>query len=200
MEFSLFLSLVAYGCATTFSPGPNNVLLLSCSGQYGFRKCLKLLFGIWTGLLTVMLLCGFCCLYIGSLIPEIEPYARLVGALYIAYLGVEMLLPSKKKGASASSDPEVPLTYLNGFLLQFLNIKILMLGVAAYCSFILPHNPVVTTTLIFSVTMALCAACGNLIWVTVGALLYPFYQKYRLLFQIILAGLLFWCVYKILIL
>lgn len=199
MELSVFLSLLAYGCATTFSPGPNNVLLLSCSGQYGFKKCLKLLCGIWTGLLTVMLLCGFGCLYIGSLIPEIEPYARLVGAIYIAYLGVKMIIPGKHTAKSDSSVDEVPLTWINGFLLQFLNIKILMLGVAAYCSFILPTNPATLTTLIFSCTMALCAACGNLIWVTAGTLLYPFYQKHHLLFRLIMAGLLFFCVYKILV-
>lgn len=200
MELSLFFSLVAYACATTFSPGPNNVLLLSCSGMYGFKKCLPLLRGIWTGLLTVMIICGFACSLIGSVIPQIEPVARIVGAAYIMWLGYKTLtkkIPSEDASAEEKA-ANTPLTFVNGFLLQFLNVKILMLGVAAYCSFILPVEHTHITTLIFSVTMAACAACGNLIWVTAGSLLFPIYRKYYRVFNVIMALLLFYCVYKIL--
>ena len=87
MQLSVFFALVAYACSTTFSPGPNNVLLLSSTGQYGFKKCLPLMRGIWTGLITVMLICGFGCKLLGDLLPSIERYARFVGAAYIVGLG-----------------------------------------------------------------------------------------------------------------
>lgn len=220
MQLSVFFALVAYACATTFSPGPNNVLLLSSTGQYGFKKCLPLMRGIWTGLITVMLICGFGCKLLGDLIPSIERYARFVGAAYILWLGYKTLTRrgiqsagSSDEAASAmsgSDDPsgriptapasvneQKPLGFANGFLLQFLNIKILMLGIAAYCSFVLPHGTTVPATLIFAVTMAACAATGNLIWATVGSLLFPVYNKHYRLFNGIMALLLFWCVYKI---
>lgn len=136
MQLSVFFSLVAYACATTFSPGPNNVLLLSSAGRYGFKKCLPLMRGIWTGLITVMLICGFGCAFLGDLIPFIEKYARFVGAAYILWLGYKTLTrrPAQASGETASSSPEnkeKPLSFVNGFLLQFLNVKILMLGIAA---------------------------------------------------------------------
>ena len=56
---AVYLQLAAYACATTFSPGPNNILLFSSTSRYGIRKCWPLIFGIWAGLITVMLLCGF---------------------------------------------------------------------------------------------------------------------------------------------
>ena len=31
---TLYLELAAYACATTFSPGPNNILLLSSTSKY----------------------------------------------------------------------------------------------------------------------------------------------------------------------
>ena len=40
MPLQLYLSFIAYACATTFLPGPNNVLLLAAAGQYGLKKCL----------------------------------------------------------------------------------------------------------------------------------------------------------------
>lgn len=198
MQISVFFALAAYACATTFSPGPNNVLLLSSTGQYGFKKCLPLMRGIWTGLITVMLICGFGCKLLGDLIPSIEKYARFVGAAYILWLGYKTLTRRAAKGPDDSGKNETPLTFVNGFLLQFLNVKILMLGIAAYCSFVLPYGTSVPATLIFAVTMAACAATGNLIWATVGSLLFPIYNKHYRIFNVIMALLLFWCVYKIL--
>lgn len=215
MQLSVFFALVAYACATTFSPGPNNVLLLSSTGQYGFRKCLPLMRGIWTGLITVMLICGFGCKLLGDLIPSIERYARFVGAAYIVWLGYKTLTrrsvqnpestveetsdtSGQASAEQTSGNEQKPLNFVNGFLLQFLNVKILMLGIAAYCSFVLPNGTSLPATLIFAVTMAACAATGNLIWATVGSLLFPVYNKHYRLFNGIMALLLFWCVYKIL--
>ena len=74
---AVYLDLAAYACATTFSPGPNNILLLSSTSRFGFRRCLPLIFGIWGGLVTIMLLCGFCCAWLGELVPQIGPAAAL---------------------------------------------------------------------------------------------------------------------------
>lgn len=197
MQLSVFFSLAAYACATTFSPGPNNVLLLSLTGQYGFKKCFPLMRGIWTGLITVMLICGFGCAFLGSLIPSIEAYARFAGAAYILWLGYKTLT-RPAASADSSEGTDVPLRFVNGFLLQFLNVKILMLGIAAYCSFVLPYGTSVPATLVFAVTMAACAAAGNLIWATAGSLLLPVYGRHYRIFNVVMALLLFWCVYKIL--
>ena len=80
---TLYLELAAYACATTFSPGPNNILLLSSTSKYGLKKCFPLIFGIWSGLLCIMLICGFGCAGLGELVPQIVPVAKYVGAAYI---------------------------------------------------------------------------------------------------------------------
>ena len=90
----------------------------------------------------------------------------------------------------------VPST-VNGFLLQFLNVHILMLGIAAYSGYILPHGYTVPAVLCFSVIMAACAATGNLIWATLGALLYPLYSRYYKFVNAVMALLLLWCAWKI---
>ena len=115
MPAAVYLDLAVSACATTFSPGPNNILLLSSTSTHGFRKCMPLIFGIWTGLLTVMLICGFGCAFLGELVPQIVPVAKYVGAAYILYLAWKTLI--RKTGDAAAESK--PLTYVNGFLLQF---------------------------------------------------------------------------------
>lgn len=77
------------------------------------------------------------------------------------------------------------------------NVHILMLGIAAYSGYILPHGYTAPAVLCFSVIMAACAATGNLIWATLGALLYPLYSRYYKFVNAVMALLLLWCAWKI---
>ena len=190
---SVFLELIVFGCTTTFSPGPNNILLLSCTSKYGLRRCMPLVFGIWTGLLSILLICGFGCAWLGELVPQIVPVAKYIGAAYILYLAYKMLF--KKVGSADAEDK--PLTYVNGFLLQFLNVKIMMLGITSYSSFIMPLGFHVPYILLYAVIMAACAGTGNIIWATLGSLLFPFYKKYNKVINVVMTLLLLWCAWKI---
>ncbi len=194
MPVSIYLELAAYACATTFSPGPNNILLLSSTSKFGFRRCLPLIYGIWSGLLSIMLICGFGCAVLGELVPQIVPYAKYVGAAYILYLAYKTLV---RKVGDSTDDETKPLTYINGFLLQFLNVKIMSLGIAAYSGYILPYGFHIPSILAFAVIMAGCAATGNLIWATLGSMLFPLYKRFNAIINTVMALLLVWCAWKI---
>ena len=43
MPAAVYLDLAVSACATTFSPGPNNIMLLSSTSTHGFRKCMPLI-------------------------------------------------------------------------------------------------------------------------------------------------------------
>ena len=194
MGASVLMELAVSACATTFTPGPNNILLLSSTSTFGFRRCRPLLLGIWVGLITVMLICGFGCAALGDLVPQIVPVAKYVGAAYVLYLAYKTFT---RKTGSGTADASRPLTCGNGFLLQFLNVKILMLGVAFYSGYILPYGFHPGRIVAFAVIMTLCAGTGNLIWATLGSLLFPLYKKYAQVINTVMALLLVWCAWKI---
>lgn len=194
MGASVLMELAFSACATTFTPGPNNILLLSSTSTFGFRRCRPLLLGIWVGLITVMLICGFGCAALGELVPQIVPVAKYVGAAYVLYLAYKTFI---RKTGSGTADASQPLTCGNGFLLQFLNIKILMLGIAFYSGYILPYGFHPGRIVAFALVMALCAGTGNLIWATLGSLLFPLYKKYAQVINTVMALLLVWCAWKI---
>lgn len=198
MTLSIYLSFVAYACATTFLPGPNNVLLLTAAGQVGFRRCLPLMCGIWTGLVAVMLLAGGFCDVLGRLIPQIAPVFKYVGAAYILYLAWKTAC--KRPLAVDSAGQSKPLTYWNGFLLQFLNVKVIMLGLAAYPGYFLPFGHSLELIIWFAVTMTLCCGAGNLIWATVGSLICPVYNRCYKAVNLLMALLLVYCAAKIILL
>ena len=194
MRIDLYLSFIAYACATTFLPGPNNVLLLAQAGRYGIRRCWPLIFGIWCGLLTVMLIAGSFCSVLGTLVPRIATVFKFVGAGYILYLAWKTW---QRGAANTDQTQDVPLKFRNGFLLQFLNVKVIMLGLAAYPGYFLPagHSPFLV--LLFAVTMTACCGTGNLIWAVLGNFLCPVYNRWYKVVNTIMALLLVWCAWKI---
>ena len=42
-----------------------------------------------------------------------------------------------------------------------------------------------------------CAGTGNLIWATLGSLLFPLYKRYAQVINTVMALLLVWCAWKI---
>ena len=195
MPPDVYLSFVAYACATTFLPGPNNILLLAAAGQFGLKKSVPLLLGIWSGLVTVMLIAGSFCSILGKLVPQLAPYFKYIGAAYILYLAWKTY--SRKPVSSGSADTSKPLRFRDGFLLQFLNVKVIMLGLAGYPGYFLPQGQSVGLVILFALTMTACCGTGNLIWAVTGSLLFRFYNRHYRVINALMAILLVYCAVKI---
>lgn len=197
MPLSLYLSFITYALAATVLPGPNNVLLLSVSGRYGFRRCIPLISGIWTGLVTVMTIAGVFLSTLDRFIPRITPVVKYIGAAYILWLAWKTLI--RKPAGESTDDRDMP-GFRDGFLLQFLNIKVMMLGLAAFPGYFL--SPDITWSRfilvpLFAVSMTACCGTGNLIWTFAGSLLKPLYDRYHRPVNLCMALLLVWCAVKI---
>ena len=115
MPISVFFEMTISAALTVWSPGPNNILMLSTASKYGMKKNLKLLLGIWTGSLTLMCLCGLFCSTLGKIVPGIQPVMKYVGAAYILYLAWTTWKRKPPKDNESDKEP----SYVMGLLLQF---------------------------------------------------------------------------------
>lgn len=77
MSLSVFIEMTLSAILTVWSPGPNNILLLSNASKYGVRGNLRFMIGIWSGSLTLMCLSGLFCSTLGSIIPGIQPVMNI---------------------------------------------------------------------------------------------------------------------------
>ena len=195
MPTDVYLSFIAYACAATWLPGPNNILLLAAAGQAGLKRCRPLLLGIWTGIITVMFLAAGFCSALEKAVPRIAPLFRYAGCAYILYLAWKTLV--RKPADAADADASRPLLFRDGFLLQFMNMKIIMLGLAAYPGYFLPYPGGIGKVFLFVFTMTACCGTGNLIWGIAGSILQRFYDAHYRTVNVIMALLLAWCALRI---
>ena len=200
MPIQQYLSFLAYALAATILPGPNNVLLMSISGRSGFRKCLPLIAGIWTGLIAVMSISAAFMGFLSALLPTIVPIFKYAGAAYILYLAVKTLLRKPPAENADDTGAEKLPGFKEGFLLQFLNVKVLMLGLAAYPGYFLSAGvffPQFILIPLFAVSMTLCCGTGNLVWALLGSMLRPAYSRFYRQINAAMAILLVWCAFTI---
>ena len=133
MNFAAFFS---YILLAAFTPGPNNIMSMTNAGRYGFKKAFPFNVGVLLGFLAVMSCCAAFAAVLYDVIPSVKPVMLSVGAAYILWLAwtVWRNKPHEdKKGLSQTN------TVFAGAILQFVNVKVILYGLTALSSFVLPH-------------------------------------------------------------
>jgi len=127
-------ALISFVMVTSFTPGPNNVSSMSLGISFGYRRSLRFLGGIAAGFVLVMLACAVISAMLFRFLPSIEPYMKIVGSLYIVWLAIHTFIGSLREGAASGK----ALGFLDGFLLQVLNVKVIVYGLTLYSTFLSP--------------------------------------------------------------
>jgi len=132
--------LITYIIIIIFTPGPNNITAALQGVNYGFRKTVPFCMGVAAGVFSVHALSALVSTALLNLIPKIEIYLRIGGALYILWLAYHTL-----RSAYAFKENSIqPLGFLNGFILQYMNIKALLFSITLFSTFLQPlsGNPI----------------------------------------------------------
>src|ERR1700710_891141 len=86
MSQQLFIAFVVFATVMFFTPGPNNVMLLSSGLTYGFRRTLPHIAGITIGVAFMIAAVG---LGLGSVFityPALQTILKYAGVAYLIYL------------------------------------------------------------------------------------------------------------------
>lgn len=120
------MEIFLYAFSVMYSPGPVNVMGLNAGLTGQFRRTVGFFIGVGCAMFALFLIFG----YTGEALisRSVLPYLALVGGLYTLYLAFKVftskvVLPGKGEPVSEN---EKPLTFWNGFLIQALNPKGMM--------------------------------------------------------------------------
>ncbi len=187
MLYSIILSYLPYTLVTAFTPGPNNIVSLYAISQQGWRRGKDVVLGIAVGFLCVMLLCAVCCYQLAQIAPALTGVLKYVGAAYIVYLAIHVARSKPTDGAGKR------MSFFSGFLLQFMNVKIILYAITVYTAYVLPHGASFQTLLIHVAVITVIGVSGTITWAIAGGVLQRFLQKYYRPFNVVMALILLWC-------
>lgn len=186
-------NFLIYCVINAFTPGPGNILALNTVTTYGWKKGKPLFFGIFTGYYVVQVFCAFFVYGISTFLPGVMNVLKYVGAAYILYLAVHIAISHP-----AGDHSEKSASFMKGFLLQFVNVKIYMFGITALTGFVVSYNSTLIALLFFEIVIATIGTIATGTWIVGGLLIQKFYLKYYRVINIVLALSLLECVFSIL--
>ena len=194
MPVSVFSAFFVFTFITAITPGPNNILSLSTGSRKGFRGSLPVLAGICAGFFCVMFICGLLSFSFSARSPLFIRVMRYAGCLYILWLAwkIATAKPDADDAAEAGAG------FMTGFVLQFVNVKIMIYGMTAYSAFILPYYDSFAALLAGMCFLALMGSAGTVVWAVAGAVLQRLFRQHARLMNILMALMLLACAWSLL--
>jgi threonine/homoserine/homoserine lactone efflux protein len=170
------LIFIAAAVVLIITPGPDILFMLACTMRGGLRAGWLGLFGVCTGCLVHATLASLGVAGLLAAFPAVFNVLRLVGAGYLLYLGLTILLKRRSQaGASESADTgekaalaedNARAYFARGFASNILNPKASMFYLAFLPQFVNPDgNAVLQSFLLGSLHIVLSLLiCGVMVW------------------------------------
>jgi threonine/homoserine/homoserine lactone efflux protein len=154
--------------AVSFTPGPNTTLSTALAANFGLRRALRFVLAVPVGW---GLLLSLCAGGVGALVVSLPPLRLAVkasGLAYLLWLAWKLWQSHKLTQAKAS---QLDVTFGQGVMLQFLNIKAWMLALTVVAGWLAGRADLWQRFAVVLPLLLAFALASNLSYALVGTLL-----------------------------
>jgi threonine/homoserine/homoserine lactone efflux protein len=170
MSQPLFIAFVIFAFVMFFTPGPNNVMLLSSGLTYGFRRTLPLIAGVTVGVAFMVAAVGLGLGTVFIAYPVLQTILKYAGAAYLIWLAAAIAMSGA--APSEQDNPRGPMTFWGAVMFQWINVKgwVMVIGtITAYAGIAsFPWNIIIQTAI--SLVMG---TLSTVAWALFGSALRP---------------------------
>jgi threonine/homoserine/homoserine lactone efflux protein len=196
MPQQLLFAFMVFAAVMFFTPGPNNVMLLSSGVSFGFRRTLPHMAGIIVGFAFMVATIGFGLGTVFIAYPVLQTILKYLGATYLIYLAVAIAMSGPVKPGEGGS--RTPMTFWGAAIFQWVNAKgrVMVIGtITAYATIAsFPFNILIQTLISLAMGFA-----STVTWTLFGSALRPVLTSERAVraFNIVMAILLLASLYPV---
>jgi threonine/homoserine/homoserine lactone efflux protein len=188
--FTLIISIISFALASTMTPGPNNIMLLSSGLTFGYKRTIPHALGVTFGFPIMVICVGLGVGELFEVFPLIYTILKVVGISYLLWMAWHI---AKAKGVPNTENiKDEPFTFLQAALFQWVNPKAWVAAISSTAAFITDHEIAFMQVTIISCIYFFCAIISTNSWSLGGVLLKRFIQNERLvqIFNITMAILI----------
>lgn len=189
IDWKIVIAMGMFAFASSITPGPNNMMLLSSGVNYGFKRTIPHMLGISTGHFVMLLAIAAGLDQFFQAFPIGYQVMKVVGFSYLLYLAWRIAFNQAplKRGESAGH----PLGFMGAALFQWVNPKALLMAITYFSTYMPIHASntfIFFTCLMFTAINLPCLGA----WVLLGTQLERVLSKpqQRQTFNVVMALLL----------
>ncbi|NOU73719.1 LysE family translocator [Paenibacillus sp. LMG 31458] len=167
-------SFLIYCMIATFTPGPTNIVILSTAHNFGAKKAMKYTYGATIGFGLLLVISAMLNTMLITIIPKILIVMQIVGSMYMFYLAYQIY-----KTDTSNPTVDQSATLISGFLMQFINPKVILFTMTVIPSFIMPYYNAIPAVTISIIAITLIGFSAFTTWVLFGTIFKEFLQKHN---------------------
>lgn len=161
-------ALLVLCTATSFTPGPNTTLSTALAANLGLKRALRFVLSVPVGW---GLLFGLCATGVGALVlavPVLRLGVQVLGVGYLLWLASKLYRANTLTQADTG---QLNVTFWQGVMLQFLNIKAWMLALTVVAGWLAGRDDVLARFAVVLPILLLFGLASNLTYALIGTLL-----------------------------
>jgi threonine/homoserine/homoserine lactone efflux protein len=187
---TLFVATFLFAVTMTTTPGPNNIMLLASSLNYGARQTIPHGLGIVCGVPLMVASVGIGLGHVFESFPVFHQVIKLLGVSYLLYLAWKVVVA--KPASPGREGGGRPLTFFQAVLFQWVNPKSWVSSIGAVSAFMTVGSDVLREVMVIAMAFLFVAMISTSIWIFCGYLLDKLLTNdiHRRLFNIVMAFLL----------
>ena len=192
MTISILGTLSCYMIISSFTPGPGNILAMNTTTRFGWKKGRNLILGICCGYLLVQMICTVILYSLNMVLSPVLSVLKYVGAIYMVWLAIHIAISRQ-----GEEDTKETPSFLTGFLLQLVNVKIYFYISTLLTAYLIPYIKGLPALILAGVGVTVIGSAASLTWAFLGVKLQNIYSRYFRAINIILSLFLLYCAREI---
>ncbi|MFJ8245969.1 LysE family translocator [Peribacillus asahii] len=186
-------SFLIYCIIVTFTPGPTNIVILSTVHHFGTKKAMEYTYGATTAFGLLLVISAMLNTLLITIIPKILIVMQIIGSFYMFYLAYQIYKADTSKPTVNQSG-----TFKSGFLMQFLNPKVVLFTMTVIPSFITPYYTAMPAVTMSVFAIILIGFLAFITWVLFGSIFKKFLQSHSKIVNVMMAlflaysGIMIW--------
>jgi cysteine/O-acetylserine efflux protein len=175
-------SFLLYCVIVTFTPGPTNIVILSTVHNDGTKKAMNYTYGATMAFGLLLAMSAVLNSLLIEVIPKLLMVMQVIGSLYMFYLAYQIYKADTSKTTGTQTG-----TFVSGFLMQFLNPKVVLFTMTVIPSFIMPYYTDMSDVTIGVLAITVIGFAAFMTWVLFGTIFKTFLQHHRKIVNVLMA-------------
>jgi len=158
-------ALAAFAVASSITPGPNNIMLMTSGTNFGFRRTVPHMLGVSLGFALMIVLVGLGLAELFARYPVAHQILKWVSVAYLLYLAwkIATARPPGEGGAVKGT----PMTFVQAALFQWVNPKAWTMALTGVTVYMPPIDPWLGLAVVAALFGAINLPCVGL-WAAMG--------------------------------
>jgi threonine/homoserine/homoserine lactone efflux protein len=127
-------ALAVFAFVSAITPGPNNLMLLASGLNYGVRRTLPHLLGVFLGFILLLVSVGFGLSAVLALIPGAETVIKILCLVYLLYLAHRMAMAGPVASRDGNGESR-PMRWYEAVAFQWVNPKGWAMALTAFATY-----------------------------------------------------------------